>query len=467
MKNEQNIESSSFRDNLGNVYNYEKKILRSINRVGKPNYEFIKSKNLLEDSIKEKYLIDTKELSKNEIPDSLRNFDYVLESKVLDFVTYPYEWTFEQLKKAALHHLDFQIFLLNRGAILRDASAYNIQFIGSEPIFIDILSIQKYEQGEYWSGYKQFCENFLNPLVLGSLRGIYHNDWFRGSLEGIETIDINKMLSFVDKASYKIFLHIFLQSKLIERGLKKPNETKNKIKKLNKYSKKYYEAILKQLKNWILKIEFKKNNKSIWENYTKNHSYKSNEYAKKKEIVADFVNKIRPNKLIDLGCNTGHFSSICLENGANSVVGFDFDHNAITEAYNRSYREKLNFLPLVFNAVNPSPNQGWMQIERKGFMERFKSDALIGLAFEHHLVIAKNIPMQQFFKWISTIAKNGLLEFVPKSDPTVQQMLEYRDDIFDLYSEENFENSLKYFAKIKDKNRITDSGRLIYQYEVI
>ena len=258
MKNEQNIESSSFRDNLGNVYNYEKKILRSVNRAGKPNYEFIKSKNLLEDSIKEKYLIDTKELSKNEIPHSLRSFDYVLESKVLDFVTYPYEWTFEQLKKAALHHLDFQIFLLNRGAILRDASAYNIQFTGSEPIFIDILSIQKYEQGEYWSGYKQFCENFLNPLLLGSLKGIYHNDWFRGSLEGIETIDINKMLNFVDKASYKIFLHIFLQSKLIEQGLKKPNETKNKIKKLNKYSKKYYEAILKQLKNWILKIEFKK-----------------------------------------------------------------------------------------------------------------------------------------------------------------------------------------------------------------
>jgi len=216
-----------------------------------------------------------------------------------------------------------------------------------------------------------------------------------------------------------------------------------------------------------LKIEFKKKNKSIWENYSKNHSYKSNEYAKKKEIVADFVNKIRPNKLIDLGCNNGHFSSICLENGANSVVGFDFDHNAITEAYNRSYREKLNFLPLVFNAVNPSPNQGWMQIERKGFIERFKSDALIGLAFEHHLVIAKNIPMQQFFKWISIIAKNGLLEFVPKSDPTVQQMLEYRDDIFDSYSEENFENSLKCFTKIKDKNRITDSGRLIYQYEVI
>jgi len=465
MKSEQNIESSSFRDNFGNVYNYQDRILRSISSFGKSNYEFLKNSNILEDSIKAKYLIETKEIKKVEIPDFLLEFEHVLESQVVPFITYPYEWTFKQLKKAALHHLNFQIFLINKGAVLRDASAYNVQFIGGRPIFIDVLSIKKYEEGEYWLGYKQFCENFLNPLILGSKKGIYHNDWFRGALEGIETKEINKILNFKDKLSYKIFFHIFLQAKLIDRSLNKPSETKRKIKELKKNPKSSYLAILMQLKNWISKIEFKKDI-SIWENYSKEHTYQNIEYDKKKEIVANFVNKIKPKKLIDLGCNTGDFSIISLESGASNVVGFDFDHNAITEAYSKSLEGSLNFLPLILNAVNPSPSQGWMQTERKGFMQRFKSDALIALAFEHHLIIAKNIPMSQFFEWISKISKNGLLEFVPKSDATVQKMLENRDDIFFSYSEENFEMNLKKISIIKNKTKITDSGRVLYEYEV-
>jgi ribosomal protein L11 methylase PrmA len=465
MKSEYNIESSSFRDNLGNVYNYQNRILRSVNTFGKLNYEFLKSSNILDDSIKLKYLIETKELKKDKTPDFLMKFEYVLESKVIPFVTYPYEWTFEQLKKAALHHLDFQIFLLNKDAVLRDASAYNIQFIGSEPIFIDVLSIKKYDEGEYWLGYKQFCENFLNPLILGYKKGVYHNDWFRGSLEGIDTKEINKLLNLKDKLSYKIFFHTFLQSKLIDKTLNKPSETKKKIQSLKKYSRLSYLGILNQLRSWISKIEFKKD-KSIWENYSKEHTYRDNEFDKKKEIVGNFINKVKPKKLIDLGCNTGDFSILSLDSGAENVVGFDFDHNAITEAYLKSSKKKLKFLPLVFNAVNPSPNQGWMQIERKGFMERFKSDTLIALAFEHHLIIGKNIPMNQFFDWISKISKNGLLEFIPKRDPTIQKMLEYRDDIFDYYSEENFEINLKKISKINNKTKITDSGRVLYEYEI-
>jgi hypothetical protein len=121
----------------------------------------------------------------------------------------------------------------------------------------------------------------------------------------------------------------------------------------------------------------------------------------------------------------------------------------------------------MFNAANPSPNQGWLQQERKGFIERFKSDALIALAFEHHLIIGKNIPIDQFFFWLSKISKYGLIEFVPKSDSTVQKMLEYREDVFLDYNEENFEKNLKKYFNIKNKTKITDSGRILYEFEVL
>ncbi len=459
-------ENSSFRDNLGNIFYLNGRVLRSVNKIGKKNFQFIKSSGILEESINKNFLIKTKELDLKELPDFFSKFEYVLESEVVPFVSYPYEWTFDQLKRSALHHLDFQIYLLNNGAVLRDASAYNIQFLGGKPYFIDLLSIKPYEEGEYWNGYKQFCENFLNPLLLGYLKGIHHNHWFRGALEGITSVDLNKILNFKDKFSYKIFTHVVLQARLNIKSLTKPKETSEKYKNLRKLSKKSYSSILYQLRSWISKMFFKKEN-TIWQNYSKEHTYNENEYNEKKIIVSNFIKRVKPVSLIDLGCNTGDFSKLAIENGVKSVVGFDFDHNVITDAFNEAKNKKINFLPLIFDAANPSPNQGWKQNERKGFLERFKSDALIALAFEHHLIIAKNIPMIDFIDWITKISKCGIIEFVPKTDTTIKKMLEFREDIFSDYSEENFENYLAKKTKIINKSLITKTGRILYEYEVL
>ena len=135
------IESSSFRDNLGNIFYFNDKVLRTVTKEGRQNYDFLKSSGILESSIIQEFLISTNEIDKKYLPNFFSKFDYVLESKFIPFISYPYEWTFDQLKKAALHHLKFQIFLLNKGAVLRDASAYNIQFINHKPIFIDVLEV--------------------------------------------------------------------------------------------------------------------------------------------------------------------------------------------------------------------------------------------------------------------------------------------------------------------------------------
>ena len=460
------FENSSFRDNLGNVYYFNNKVLRTVSKEGKENYEFLKTSEILKNSIISEFLINTNEIDKKYLPKFFTKFDYVLESELIPFISYPYEWTFDQLKKAALHHLEFQIFLFKKGAVLRDASAYNIQFIGSKPYFIDVLSIKPYEDGEYWIAYKQFCENFLNPLLLGYLKGVQHNNWFRGSLEGVDTIELNNILNLIDKISINVFIHVHLQAKLNKKSLTNPNEISLKYKKLKKLSKKSYISILYQLKNWISKMSFRKQ-KSIWQNYSQEHTYDKEEYNEKKLFVADFIKKRKPKSLIDLGCNTGEFSNLALNSGVTSVVGFDFDHNVISRAFNEAFQKKKNFLPLVFDAANPSPNQGWDQIERKGFLERFRSEALLALAFEHHLIIGKNIPILKFINWIVKVSKNGIIEFVPKSDETIQKMLEFREDIFHDYSQENFEKCLLEKSNIINKTVITKTGRILYEYEVL
>ena len=167
------FENASFRDPAGRIFYLDNKVFRKIEKEGEERLSFFSKNNLMQSCIEQGFLIDSKILTKEEkIKERIDLDSTVVEHMKIPFISYPYEWSFYQLKSAALHHLDFHIYLLNNEATLIDASAYNIQFIGYKPVFIDLLSIKKYEEGEYWTGHKQFCENFLNPLILTSKKGI-------------------------------------------------------------------------------------------------------------------------------------------------------------------------------------------------------------------------------------------------------------------------------------------------------
>ena len=167
--------------------------------------------------------------------------------------------------------------------------------------------------------------------------------------------------------------------------------------------------------------------------------------------------------MADLGCNDGKFSLESLNNGCKQVIGFDFDINSIEKAY-LNFKDK-SFLPLYLDASNPSSNIGWNENERSGFKKRAAFDALIALAFEHHLSIAKNIPLKEVVMWIVNIAPKGLIEFVPKDDPTVQKMLSLKGDIFPDYSEDKFRKYISQYKKIVNETYVEGCNRIIFEYE--
>jgi ribosomal protein L11 methylase PrmA len=456
----------SFRDPAGNIYHYENRILRTINPVAEKQYQFLKDSDLITKSVDAGFLIRTKELTSDEIPKPLRDSKYLVEHDVIPHISYPYEWSFFQLKAAALHHLDFQLFLLDKGAVLTDATAYNVQFIGSKPIFIDLLSIAKYKEGQFWNAHSQFCEQFLNPLLLQSNKGIVHNYWYRGRLEGISTSDLSALLSFTEKFSWNIFTHIVLQAKFERDALAKPARATSKIKSAGKLSKLGYKSLLLQLRKWIRKLEPKVNVRTVWEKYSITNTYNDDEATKKRNVVIEFSNNNKPEKLIDLGCNSGDYSFAALEGGAKTVIGYDFDQKAVDAAFLRSQNNDANYLPLWLDAANPSPSQGWMEKERCSFSTRNKADAVIALAFEHHLAIGKNIPLDEVVSWIISLAPVGLIEFVPKNDETVKTMLAIREDIFPNYTQLSFEKSIQKVAEIVTHTIISNSGRIIYEYKL-
>jgi ribosomal protein L11 methylase PrmA len=460
------FEKGSYKDPAGQVFYYNDSVYRALTKEGVKRFNEIKNKGIIDESISKKFLIDTKVIDSEYFSEHLNKYYLFLEHKKINFVSYPYEWCFEQLKQAALHHLNFQIFLLERDCVLIDASAYNIQFNNTKPIFIDVLSIENYKYGSYWFGHKQFCEQFLNPLLISSAKNINFNNWFKGNLDGISTSDTNSILSFKDKINPSVFTHVFLLDRLQKKTIENPKETIRKLNKKKNISKETYKYLLLNLKNFITKLKIS-NNKSLWQNYSINNTYSFQEESLKKKIIANFSQKNKFNCLVDLGCNNGTYSFLSLESGSKNVIGFDYDLNALNDSFIKAKKNSSNFLPLYMDVSNPSANLGWDENERKNISSRAKFDGMIALALIHHLCIAKNIPLENAINWLVSFAPKGIIEFVPKNDETIIKMLQLREDIFSDYTAENFENILKKKTKIIEKKIISSSGRTLYEYQAI
>ena len=456
------IDDGSFRDPAARVAHYNNSVYRIIYPSGLERFNFINQ--ILKNSELAKFLVETTELSEDEkklIKISNTENVKVLKHKKIDYISYPYEWSFNRLKDAALHHLNFHIKLLENNATLIDAYSYNIQFNYSEPTFIDLMSIKEYSEGEFWTGHKQFCESFLNPLVLKSKLGLDYNNWFKGNLEGIHTNELSKILKIKHLFSWNIFYNIFLLN-FFEKKYKKNEDIR--ITKNKKLKKDYYLSILINLRNFIANLNPVKE-QSIWGEYSRDNTYDSDEKKKKYEFISENIGKMKPKKTLDLGCNNGEYSRLVLNSGCESVVGLDYDLNAIDEAYLQSKKDNINFLPLYFDVSNPSSNIGWHQKERKGFAERLNFDCVIALAFEHHLAIAKNIPLEDVINWITSLAPKGIIEFVPKNDPTIQSMIKLKGDIFPDYNYENFKNILSNLTTIVSQKEISKSGRVLFYFK--
>ncbi len=454
----------SFKDNHGNVLKLNDRILRGLTNTGYSNFKKLLSDKILEKSIYEKFLINTWDVNSEltELREKF-NFEYYIEHEKIDFISYPYEWSFQQLKDAAIFHLNFQIFLLDRNYVLKDASAFNIQFEGSRPIFIDVTSIIPYQEGDVWNSHDQYCREFLNPLLLSSKKNVPFNNIYNGNLNGISTEELNNIFSIKDKLSLNIFLHIVLKS-----YFQKKEYNLDKINKISKksISKKSYKNILLSLKSWIKKLQVnKKNFFSLWKNYSEKNTYLNFQEHEKKQIIKNFFKKNKINNCLDIGCNTGEYTFVALENGLNKGIGIDSDHISLNSAYSKAKKLKSNFTTLYIDLLNPSPNRGWILKERDSFIGRYKFDSIIALAVIHHICIGGNIKLDQAVDFLINIAPKGLIEFVPKNDYTVKKMLGLREDIFSDYSEENFMRCLEKSSNITNIFKIPESDRKVFEFK--
>lgn len=455
-------ELGSFRDPAGRVFSIGDRIVRSVMPAGAETYAAARDAHLYEDMAAKRLMLGAAEVDPGVLAGLEDKAAFALEHPRVPYISHPYEWSFSLHRAAALLHLDLHLALLDRGFTLCDATAYNVQFDGPRPVFIDHLSLQPYRDGEIWAGHRQFCMQFLNPLLMWTVLGVQPNHWFRGSLEGISPEDIARLIPLRKRLGMTLLSHVTMQAALQNRSVTRTvTGGRHRSAKLPKSA---LVGMLSQLRGYIAKME-SPGGATVWGDYAGNTSYSSEQASEKADFVRDMVEAVKPKLFFDLGCNSGDYSVVALEAGAGKVVGFDFDHGALELAYSRAAQQKLDFLPLWLDAANPSPSQGWGQAERRGMQERASADALVALAFIHHIAIGRNVRLDMALDWIVGLAPVGVVEFPPKSDPMVQRLLSQRDDIFPDYDETTFRNLLGARARIVKTKSLGEGGRLLAWYD--
>jgi hypothetical protein len=448
-------ESSSFRDPDGFIFSYNGKLYRCINFSYQQNYEHLIQSGLYDKLVENELLIPHKEV---QIPDIETTINYykILEPEVIPFISYPYEWSFSQLKDAALVTLQIQKMALEYGMCLKDASAYNIQFRHGKPILIDILSFEKYQEGKPWFAYKQFCEHFLAPLALMAYKDIRLNQLLKIYIDGIPLNLATKLLPFRSWLRLSLLLHIHLHARSQKYLLNKNISVDKRT-----FSKKSLLSLIDSLESAISKLKWEPE-KTEWSEYYKDTNYSQEAMFHKKKLVDDYIEEVKPNTVWDLGANIGIFSRIASNKGI-YTVSFDSDPSVVEKSYLqvKNYKER-NILPLCVDLTNPSPSIGWSNKERLSLIERGPCDLALMLGLIHHIAISNNVPLIQIADFLSQICCYLIIEFVPKDDSQVQRLLRFRKDIFQDYDEKNFEIAfLNYFSILK-REKIVDSKRTIY-----
>ena len=433
-------ESSSFRDPAGQVYIYNGEIVRCVHPSYNQHYEALINSGLCQ-TLTDNYLLIPHESCREE---TFGNAYYTLYPEKVKFISYPYEWCFSYLKQAALNTLTIADIALDYGMMLKDASAYNIQWHKGNMVLIDTLSFIKYENGMPWNGYSQFLRHFLYPLLLMAYCDSSMSKLLAANIDGITSHLTAKLLPNRLRLQPSVLMHVYAHN------------TKLKPSWQVRYTKQIDKNTIRNLRDIINGLQYKV--RSDWSGYTDGDSYTTRAHDCKVSIIKHFLRTIESKStLADFGCNTGEYTLFAYPD--KHVMGFDADHDCV-EDLNRP----IDMFPaFVVDLCNPSPAIGWQNTERKSFLDRLQVDTIMALALIHHLCVANNVPLSKVAEMLAGHCKHLIIEFVPPEDPKTKLLL--ANKTIPPYSLEIFKTEFSRYFTIEREEPITDSLRTLYLME--
>ena len=458
MSHQSTRSGASFRDPSGFIFTRDGELFRQVNNSYHKEFDKLVSSGLYDDLTAAGKQVRHTETS--ETPADASLVYKVIRPEPIPFISYPYEWSFSQLKDAALLTLEVTKLAIQKGMILKDASAYNIQFVDGNPMLIDTLSFGLYKEGKPWEAYRQFCQHFLAPLALASLVDIRLIQLLRVHIDGIPLDLASELLPQKTRLGLSgLALHIHMHARAQKQFADNTTAASTGMVLGN--------AALLNLLNGLEKTvsSLKWEPKGTeWGDYYSVTNYNDEALKLKGELVGSMIEQAKPKTVWDLGANNGLFSREASKRGIETIAS-DIDPAAVEKNYLaiKQYGEK-HILPLVVDLTNPSASIGWGLKERDSLLARGPVDLVMALALIHHLAISNNVPLVMVAEFLASSGNWAIVEFVPKSDSQVKRLLATRKDIFPDYNEEGFEKAFgKYFKMVK-KVPIQGSERTLFLF---
>lgn len=446
---------ASFRDPAGFVFTREPVLYRQINEAGRADYERLTGSGLYDSLVKSGDLVAHEEVDAALSPDG-RAYRVIRPERV-DFISYPYEWSFSQLKDAALLILRLQKAAMAHGMGLKDATPYNVVFSNGRPVWIDTLSFETQRAGQPWVAYRQFCQMALAPLALMSYVDIRLQHLLRTNIDGVPLDLASTLLPAGTRLRPGLLMHVHMHA-TAQRRVKDAASSHGRAKT---FSATALSGIVDSLAGTVTRLEWRQA-ETEWGNYYEATNYTDAAFAHKREIVQAAIERLAPARVWDLGANDGTFSRLASERGI-PTIAFDVDPLAVEKNYRRvKQASERHILPLLLDLTNPSAGYGWANEERDALADRGPADLALVLALVHHLAISHNVPLERIADYLARLARAIVIEFVPKSDSQVQRLLASRVDIFDAYTQEGFEQAFSTRFMIDQTIPVRDAARTIY-----
>ena len=448
--------AGSFRDPAGFVFTRDGVLYRQVNESFRENFEALKTSGLYDALTERGLLIRHEEV--DEAPADPSVSAVVIRPERVPFISYPFEWAPGQLRAAAVATLEAQKVAMEHGMSLRDASAYNIQFVGGRPVLIDTLSFEPLVEGRPWVAYRQFCQHFLAPLALISQVDVRLNQLSRAHIDGVPLDLASAILPGSTKLKPGLAIHVHAHAS----SQKKHAADEHAASKARPFSKQAFSNLIENLLSVVKKQTWDPPESAWRDYYAAKESYSDESLQHKEELVAKMLAEVSPSSVWDLGANTGRFSRIAAESGA-TVAAIEMDPSAVE----LNWREvetngDTAVLPLWIDLSNPTPSQGWAHTERPSLAERGPADVAMALAVVHHIAIGNNVPLPDIAEYFSHLCERLIVEWIPKEDPMVVRLLASREDIFADYSQDSFEAAIAPYFSVERRESLRGSLRTLY-----
>jgi hypothetical protein len=458
------VNPASFRDPAGAVLHMDGRVLRGLTERGKRDFNEALESGVIGKLTDAGLMPKTTVVKPSELPAELTDkYAAVLEHEPVRNISWPSEWTTSMLADAGLLTLKVQSMLLSEGFSLKDATAYNVAFKGTQPVFLDVGSIVRPARLNVWYALGQYQRMFLYPLYLAR-KGFTPGDVFLQHMDGVQPADAARILGRSGWFRPSLLFTVYLPAWLARRGQSGERTASGDGKP--KGNPEVQQTVLRANMRRLEKLRKKLKPSGHWIGYEKDNTYDDTATAAKMKAVESFGQSLNSGTCLDLGANTGAYSRALSETGCR-IIAVESDHGAADVLYRRLVEDKVRNVEVMrVNLANPTPGIGYMNRERASFMERAGADGAVALALVHHLMVTAGLTVSQVAELLCSLAPRVLVEYVPPTDDMFKRLKRGREDLWKNLTEHSFKQAFeKQGYKQTNKTNLPRTDRALLEFK--